>query len=465
MKKILINSFLLFGFIFFGGNALAQNADDVILSGEEAERAINESEWGKPIAEVEGGRANCFDYYSFPSVQVSLGTDRDQYSSGEVINFSGEITNENSYPVVDGNVFARISRNNDSFVEEGYFIVDELVAIENIVIDKDSQIEGSFEWKIPEGMKSGDYIVDYFFSVGKKFNLGGLPFSNEIVIGKAFFTVEEEGNDAFVSFDRSGTQVNGEKYTHIGNWPVFEVGEKVTVSQPISNTFSESREVDVKYDLYYWDSLDEKDLISTKSDKITVLAGENSALEYEIPEMNEPIYYLKITATSGDQKSIVNVRLASEQERPRLNYPAVNKFPVYKGDSFTLFSCFHNTSSINTEGKVVVTLINKKGKEIGKVEYSGTIPSSMSADKTDIIAEDDYEYLKLKAKVYNKNDKIVDEYEVVYDCEVLNNCKKEDFVQKSDSDGIFSMKDILIIIFVIISIATVVVVAIEKKKK
>ncbi len=417
-----------------------------------------------PPEEDTEGQAHCFDYYKFQSVQVSLGVEKDPYVSGEIIKVSGEIINENDYPVVDGNVFVRVSKNNENYVNEGVFIVDEFIAMENVAIDKNSQIEGSFEWKIPESLSAGEYRLDYFFSVGKKFNLGGLPFSNEVIIGSALFSIESE-QDSFISFNREETKVSGEKYNHIGNWPIIASGERALIAQPIVNTFDEEKEIDIKYDLYYWDSLNEDDLIATENRKITVPANESTILEYEIREVNEPVYYLKITATSGDQKSIVNVRVASNQEKPRLNYPAITKFPISKGENFTLFSCFHNTSGMITSGRVEVFLKDKKGREVGKIDYKGDISAAMSVDKIDMVAENDYEYLELEAKVYDKNNKVVDEYSTIYDCKLLNNCKVSSSAQGDGTKSILSAKNILIIIFIIIVIATTVVVIIEKKKK
>lgn len=435
LKNLFIFSSLIFSLSIFTGVSLAEDFDGGELIGFPGDPAMpTQAEINKIREEtgyndyVEGDqiinkKVECFDYYTFQSVQVLLGTDKDSYLPGETIKVLGEILNENNYPVIDGNVFVRVTRKNDNYQEEGSFVIDEFFALENVAIDKNNKIIASFEWKVPESTMGGEYIFDYFFSVGKRFNLGGLPFTNEVVIGQTLFTVVNKENTS-ISFDKSGTKVNGVTYKHIGDWPRFGLGEEVVVTQPLTNTFGEDKKVDLTYELYYWDSLNEKDLIDTKSDEVIILSGGSIDLEYSIPEMNDSVYYLKITAKSDDQKSIINVRIISDQEHPRLSYPAVTKFPLKKGDDFTLFTCFHNTSGANTAGKVVITLTDRFTREVGKSEHDGLISPLMGVTKVDIKAEKDYEYLKLKAEIYHKDGTLIDSYETIYDCRLLNDCEE-----------------------------------------
>ncbi|HRY82598.1 MAG TPA: hypothetical protein P5232_02775 [Candidatus Moranbacteria bacterium] len=366
---------------------------------------------------------DCFDYYKFQSVQVSLGTEKGEYNSGETVTFKGEITNKNDYPVVDGNVFVRISEKNPNYAKEGQFNIDELIAVKDISLDAKETKAVEFNWTAPENVKAGEYRADFFFSVGKKFNLGGLPFTNEIVAGLANFKINSDNNSS-IFFDRSKTQVNGEKYRHIGNWPEIKAGQKAEIIQPINNTYEKDKEAVVIYDLYFWDSLDEKDKITSKTEEITIPAGESKNLSYAIDEMNDSVYFLKITAISENEKSIVNIRLSSKQIHSRLNYPAITKFPVKENDEFTLFSCFHNTADVvSPSNKITLSLYDKNDNLIDKLEYQGNITSAMMAGKKDITAKKNYDYIKLRAAMNNDKNEMVDEYETVYDCNKINKDK------------------------------------------
>lgn len=373
--------------------------------------------------------ADCFDYYKFQSVQVSIGPDKPTLKAGEPATFTGELINQNSYPVVDGYVFVRIGQKNPEYKTEGQRIVDEFFAVEKVSLAANETKPISFTWTPNKSLSAKNYRADYFFSVGKKFNLGGLPFTNEVIVGFSDFSITSDFQSDLM-FDKSTTLVNGSKYNHIGAWPSIVAGEKAVISQVLKNNTEVKKTASVYYDLFYWDSLDEADKVSTKKETVNVEARSQVALSYTIPKVDTSVYYLRITAVSTDgQKSIVNVRVVSEQERPRLNYPAINKFPLKAGDDFTLFACFHNSSSVDTSGQVKVVLTDKKGNEIGKLDYKGVISSGMGAQKVDLKALTDLSTLNLKAEIYNKDGKVVDSYKTIYTTEaVKSSATKEVYV-------------------------------------
>jgi len=446
---------------FISGTVLAAE-NQGLQSSETPPKDIGDAWGGDQISSP----VDCFQYYHFQSVQVSVDTDKNTYNPGETIKFKGELINENDYPVFDGYVFVRLSRENENYAEEGNYIIDEFIPIKKIVLDGNETKPVNFQWKIPQNLAQGDYRADFFFSVGKKFNLGGLPFSNEVIIGFSSFSINSS-KKAYISFDRSATKVNGEEYQHIGNWPVVDPGKEIVITQPILNTFNEDKEVKVTYDLYYWDSLNEKDKIKTTAETKTIPAKAAVDLKYVIPKMEESVYYLKIAAKSGEQASIVNIRIVSPQEKPRINYPALTKFPLKKGDKFTLFSCFHDTSNLVTKGHIIVLLTDKAGNKVGKMDYHGDISSAMMADKTDLTAPKDYTYLKLTAQMYDKNNKLVDSYENIYDCKALNKCPVKAKTEKPLQAKPTKKSNLLSIIIVILSLATILVMmaVIRKKRK
>jgi hypothetical protein len=406
-------------------------------------------------------------------VQVSLGTNKDVYNPGEKVTLKGDLINGNDYPVVDGNVFVRISEKNPNYVSQGQFIIDETILGADVKLDAKERKAVEYQWTVPQGIKKGDYRIDFFFSAGKKFNLGGLPFTNEIIVGFADFQINSKSN-ANILFDKAGTKVDGQKYNHIGNWPSIEAGKSVEIIQPIKNTFNEKKTVNMQYDLYFWDSLNEEDKISSKTEEVSVPANGSANLKYTVDSMKDSVYMLKITATSGDYKSIVNIRLTSDQEHARLNYPAINKFPIQKGNDFTLFSCFHNTSWGNTSGTVKLALYDRSGDLVDQVEYKGDITGAMMADKKDITANDDYDYLQLKAQVLDKDGKVVDEYETVYDCSKINSnaClsafgKKEGVPERKSavSMAISANKTLIALVILAILLIVILAVVIAKRKR
>lgn len=422
---------------------------------EEASDLTVDNEWTSPEP-VDTG-VNCFDYYTFQSVSVAVSPDKNLYQPGEVVHFSGNITNENSYPVVDGNLFVRISEENENFITEGRYVIDEFFALENISLDSNSSKNVSFEWSVPVEVSKGNYHVDYFFSVGKKFNLGGLPFSNEVVGGISAFEVDSV-YDGYFSFDRNGTTINGDAYVHIGDWPFVEKNSEVTVVHNIKNTFDYAIDATITFDLYFWDSLLEEDKRNTEEFVIVVPAGGSKEVTYTIPQAQESVYYLKTTAKKDDLQSIVNTRFVTDGgEQARLNYPAVTKFPIKKGDDFTIFTCFHNTTYAATEGSVSVSLFDKEGNEIAKEIYEGHISSVMNVIKKDVKAEADYEHLMLKAEVRDAKGNIIDHYETEYSCEDVGGCVETGAVASAMSQS-FAMKLAVYGVLAIICIVVVIVI-------
>jgi hypothetical protein len=248
--------------------------------------------------------ADCSDYYRLQSVQISAGPSKGVFAPGENVNFSGEIINENSYPVFDGYVFVRISEENPNYIKEGNNIKDEFIVAGPLAIDATSSKPINFSWTIPTNLKKGNYRADYFFSVDKKYSLGGLPFTNNFIVGLSTFSVNSTTTNG-VSFDRSGTKVNGYKYNHIGNWQTTDPGtttpkqiitkdSEVVITQPLVNSTKTISTTKISYELYFWDSLNQKDLLTSSTEEVTLKAGETKILKYIVPKANQTVYYLKL---------------------------------------------------------------------------------------------------------------------------------------------------------------------------
>jgi len=394
---------------------LLEIPDDILNLG------INNPESTDSINDV-----NCFDYYKFQSVNLSLESNKSNYKAWDTMLLYGKASNNNSYPIVDGNIFARFSKKNKKYSTEWQYNIKEFIIANNISILNSGSVNISYDWQLPEYLVTWEYRLDFFYSVWKKFNLWGLPFSNEVVINSIDFNIKSE-NKWYIGFDKSSTKVNNEKYLYIGNWPNIKQGRKVIINQALVNAFNKSKKIEITYDLYYWDSLNKDDLISTKKETIELGWRKKKLLTYKIDSMNESVYYLKITAKELESwyTSIVNIRITSPIAKARINFPAITKFPIKNGDNFTLFSCFHSTSSVPMKWKLEVKIIDKDWNIIDKINYEWSIPSSMSAIKQDIVASKNYNILYLSAILYDQKWNIVDNYDTVYNCENFDLCENK----------------------------------------
>ena len=356
--------------------------------------------------------------YQFQSVHVNVGPQEKTYKAGEEIEFKGTLINDNDYPVTNGTVFVRIGKNNPDYITDGHNTVAELVALTGVSIPENGSLPVSFVWKAPQNIGAGNYKADYFFSVGNKYNLGGLPFTNEIVVGFSDFVIQNTEVTAFV-LDRTATQVNGEKYFHVGNWPTVLKTDAIKFSQPLRNLLDKDIALDVTYDLYYWDSLSAQDKIATKTEKVIVPAKSVIDLTYTVDTITKPVYYLKVTAFAGDVASIANIRVVTDVPGARINYPALTKFPLKAGDSAAMFSCFHAISSDVSSSTLALELTDRDGNVISSGSFKGNISTAMSAVQGALFVGKDYDFAKLKAVLSNEKGEVVDQYEAVYDCAVI----------------------------------------------
>ena len=326
---------------------------------------------------IDGEAADCFDYYHFPSIQTSFDTTEESYAPGQTVYFKGNLINENNYPIADGYLFVRVARFNENYTQEGHDIVDEFFAQsgpqgrEKFYLESNETKPTVFGWNVPENLSDGNYIAAFNFVVGKKMNLSGLSFTNEVTAGSVEFEVKNSAaNIQRVFWERPSFVVNGEKYDHIGFWPLIDKGAKVAISGKLKNDTAQQAKVKLVYDLFYWDGLNDENKISSKSEDIIIAPNSSHSLKYAIPEMNETVYFLRITAVSGNnQKSIVNLRFVSEQARPRINFFSPMKFPLLKGETTENFICFHNTADGAANGKVSMNVFDEFGNKIQTIGY------------------------------------------------------------------------------------------------
>ena len=428
--KFLKFAFFILAFVMTG-YSVASAGFVTIYSDDDEDFNRNNNDMAAAIdalpAKTDGEIANCFDYYRFPSIQASFETVKEFYEPGQKVYFKGGLVNNNNYPIVDGYLFVRIARYNENYTQEGHDIVDEFFANsgpqgrEKFYLEGGEEKETVFSWSAPENLAEGVYRVAFSFIVGKKMNMAGLSFTNEVVAGLTELEVKKSAiGDKRVFLEKSSFAVNGKKYKHIGLWPQIDKGAKAEVAGKLKNETSKKENVRLIYDLYYWDGLDDKNKVSIKSEDITVAPNSSHSFKYVIPKMDETVYFLRITAVAGNnQKSIVNLRFVSEQERPRINFFSPMKFPVLKGETMTNFACFHNTADKSANGKVTMNVFDEAGDKVQTLGYEGEITGNIMAVKKDAVALKDYDYLRMAASVVGSDGR-ADSYEMVYDCKNMN---------------------------------------------
>ena len=373
--------------------------------------AQTQSQQPPPLPSISGGAAptqpntvNCFDYYHFGSVQVDVTPGVASAVSGVPITFTGKIKNANPYPIVDGSVYVKIFRERGNGEKDfnGPDVVDQFYAADDLTIPANGQSPISINWNIPAYAASGEYKIATFFTVSHKFNLLGLPFTDDVVGNTASFKVSGELKST-VGFKKDAVTVGGEAYHFAAFPPREDAAKPVTVEATLTNPTSESITVPVTWSLYHWSQNDTANFISSKTDQVTIAAGKTAEVSFVVSDANYPVYLLQGVAKWHDSKSIISVRFVREgKDQLRINYPSLTSYPLIQGQEATLFSCLHNAgqSDLVPGGRLELSLLDQSGKVIHSYTYTGDVTGAMMGVADKFTPDKTYGTFTLDAKLY-----------------------------------------------------------------
>ncbi len=403
------------------------------------------------------GTVSCFDYYKFGSVQVSVSAATARAVSGTTVTFSGNIENQNSYPIVNGSVYIKIYRKetrSDIFKMQGHNQVDGFFALDNVNLVAKGTKPISFTWNVPTYAISGEYQLATFFVVDKKFNLLGLTFTDDIIGNTFDFEIVGEIKGG-VYFDRNNILIDGKKYNFATFVPKLDAQKPITVSATIINSSKKEETVPISWRVCKGDSLRPENCIRGPENKVTVKAGEKKQVTFTVTDTSAPVYFIEATISNKDSKSIIGPRFVREGVTgTRLNFPALTSFPLEKGVSTTLFSCFHSMSAnppIIPGGKLELSLTDGAGNKIYTKTYEGGVMGQMMGVAGDFIPKKNIGKLTLSALLY-RDGKVVDQSNLEYDCQKIDpsKCPADQISGQNDKQTIPTLLLLLLLIVVII---------------
>ncbi|MEI6650544.1 MAG: hypothetical protein WCL23_03870 [Candidatus Moraniibacteriota bacterium] len=372
------------------------------------------------------GTVNCFDYYHFGSVQVDVTPTVSSVVAGVPVTFQGTIVNGNDYPVTDGSVFVKIFRKSGSDAasvqRNGYQVVDAFFAKENIVAAGKQSVPLSFEWKVPRNISAGDYEADFYFMTGKRFNLLGLSFTDDVTGNKTPFSVKSD-MPATPEFDKNNVKLNGKEYSFAAAPLRFGKSDPVNADVFLKNPSAESRVVNVVWTLSNWSGEREENRLDRKTEAVTLAPNENKSLRYVADPSKSigSVTVLTAEATYQDTKSILGIRFIRDGfDEVRLNFPGVLNYPIRRGESATLFSCLHATNAdVVKGGELLLTLTDSFGTVLDSYTYQGDITGAMMGVKHDFTPKTSAATFILRTEL-KKDGKIVETYETKYDCKDID---------------------------------------------
>lgn len=378
------------------------------------------------------GTVDCFDYYTFNSVDTQISNEVESALPGVEQSFSVEMTNQNPYPLVDGKLYVKVFRERDDNIDtqiNGDHIIDSFVALEDVTLPAMGVVNAAFTWTPSQYLPAGNYYFATYFITSDRFNLSGLSFTDDIIGGSGDFMMVTDNKGLY--FDKDAVTINGESHQFIAAVPQFPKYERLTVTAPIKNDTTEVMNVGVTWNIYYWDAQREEQLVETVEGAASVPAGGVTEVSYELKDYEHSVYLIEpIITYRNETVSKLNVRVArTGVDFPRINFPAVTSFPLKSGEENTLFSCLHNggSNAMVLDTAITLELKDEAGSVIHTYTYEGGTTGDMMAVAESFTPEMDYNVVSLTATLSHQGE-VVDTVTVTYDCEAIDpdSCVKAD---------------------------------------
>lgn len=379
---------------------------------------------GEEIANVPGA-VDCFDYYTFGSVQVDVAPTLEQTIPGTAYTFTGKVTNNNAYPIVDGQVYVKIFKHDgssESLVKEnGYPLVAFFLAKDNLVLKANSEQSLTFDWQVPEAMDGGTYTAAFFFTTAHRYNLLGLSFTDDVTGNKATFAITAPDATAPVAWNKNEVTLNDTKFRFASFPPHFTKEEAVTAHMELVNPSSEIRDVEVTIITSKWDGILDSHEIGRESKKYTLKPKETLEVPYTPAVADTSVTFLQAIVKDRDAESIMHIRYVRDgNEEARINFPSVLKYPFKAGETNMVFSCVHSTNlPIVRDNVLTLTLKDKNDAVIHTYTYTGDITGSMMGLKDTFTPDKDISTFSLTASL-SHNGTVVDEVTQKYDCNQID---------------------------------------------
>jgi hypothetical protein len=385
--------------------------------------SVSEVSDGGEINQASQSPLNCFDYYTFGSVSADLVPQVATTTSGASITFTGDVVNENPYPILDGTLYVKIFRRNSETFEngDGNEVVDQFVVEDNITLATKGAFPLTYSWQVPRFLPAGEYYAAHFFTSADRYSLLGLTFTDDVVGNIAPFSVIHAEDVAPVAhLSKPDTTLNGRNHNFAAFPMHFEAGETVTIETVIKNPTSEAKTLPLQWNQYSWDAMHEDNLRHTKTEAITLAPRETKTLSYEVQRQPEGVVYVVATTEDQDVKSILNVRFVRDGiEETRLNFPGLSSFPLVKDAEATLFTCAHSTADPVDGNVITLTLKDRAGATIHQYQYEGNIIGAMSGFGDTFTPLENINYATLTATL-TRSGVTIEETTFVYDCEAID---------------------------------------------
>ncbi|MEI9966607.1 MAG: hypothetical protein WDN67_03130 [Candidatus Moraniibacteriota bacterium] len=376
-----------------------------------------------PIPSAPGGEpagnVACFDYYRFGSVQADFESSLAQTVPGADIAFTGQVKNQNDYPLVNGTLYFKIFRRDEaSFSQgDGNVLVDQFTLPDTFTLAAQGEKPFTFTWHVPELALGGEYYATAFFATEGRYNLLGLSFTDDVVGNQAQFSVTSDTPALAASFDRTSVTLNDQDH-HFAAFPLhFAASDTVTAKMKLVNPTSESKVIRLTWKEYAWDALRPENQRNQEYELIELAPNESKELAYQFESKSDAVSYLVVEADDQGAKSLLDIRFVRDGiQETRINFPSILKYPLKPGEQNSLFACAHSTNEPVVPGNILtLALRDEQGNVLHTYKYEGDITGAMGGWKDDFTPASYLSNFTLTATLEREN-QVVEEVSIKYAC-------------------------------------------------
>lgn len=382
---------------------------------------------------------SCFDYYQFGSVPVTISSETLQVSQGALLLLKATVTNNNGYPVDDvgilGKVFYKKDFKKNSF---GPDVIQQLTLANHLSLMPGESKTLTYTWAVPPNLKPGNYQIAGYVDSHDRFNLAGLPFTNDVVGTLFNFSVVGIDKGA-VRFNNTETYVNGTNYHSAVFSPKTDNPlNGVPVVATIDNTTHAFFSGKVVWKLYSWDGSNPANLISQSDQDVHVNGSGSTTITYLVKDSNHTVYYLtgELMSSSGEVLSVLPTRWVLSRggglDLSRFSFFGATASST-RSHALTAFACVHSTGhepSQNVTVEVSATPLDPVSwlmhlGSLGHVTYKGAVSTQLSAVSIPLASAPGN--FRLTAKLY-QNGKLLDSVSSTYSCQDFHSCSLSTFM-------------------------------------
>lgn len=465
-KKVTIACFLASGMFIFGfGSAFAATeiGPDPSLLTPEIEQEIEEYSLGVVADSTFGGTfTETLPFHTDRFTQFSLDFRRENrkgYQPGERLDVAGNLSFnpdvENAYLDFKKECLGNLSEKNKSrcllspnyffneysqlglFVQvwrkdkeekaslNGDYLVDEFYVLEGVSLKKNDLKTFSVNWKIPTGMKKGEYYLTFSVLANKNFELSGTPLLASAL--KQIYNFEiggEEENISSLEIDKNALRINDVSYNYRSPAPEItplEKDDSVSIEIPVINEGGEKK-VSLYYELYKWGQTDPKNLIEKKEESRVFKPNEKAIFNYKfVPTELESVYNLRVTAKTETSQSISNIRFTiKNHDKGIFRFLALAED---RGNHYPFF-CLKNANWGGLfQGQVEIEVKDSLGNLVGQFSEKANIRPETRCFIALDAKINSTECLALKGKILNREGKLTDEKEILIPCGSIKESK------------------------------------------